>query len=534
MKLPGAARAGVQVERDLRVSMTDGVELLADLYRPEPVRPMPTVLVRTPYGRRGGYGLLYGLVFAQRGLQVLVQSVRGTFGSGGTFNPFDEREDGLATLSWIERQPWHEGKIGMAGASYLGLVQWAVAADPRDRLGALVPVVTASQFHGATYEGGLALESMAAWHTMVAVQEERLAGLRMLRRLARLRDAYDHLPLEELDERVVGRRIEHFRGALERTQADDPWWQSRDHTARLSQVTAPVLLIAGWHDIFTPWQLDDYVALRAAGCDVRLLVGPWTHVSRGLWAVSTRESIRFLRAQLLGDQRLLRHPRVRVHVGGVGEWRNLRDWPPPRAEPLRLHLHGNGRLAAARPQPSPPDTYVYDPADPTPALGGPVLLSRRPVLDNRRLESRSDVLVYTSEPLRRGLDAIGPVAAEIHFRSSLRRFDVFVRLCDVDRVGVSRNVCDALYRVTPALEPEADGVHQLAFALWPTAYRFRRGHRIRVQVSSGAHPRYARNQGTAEPLGSATELRTAAQEVHHDPEHPSAVILSVTSLVDMS
>jgi uncharacterized protein len=535
MKLPRAASEGVRVERDLRVPMPDGAELLADLYSPEATGPMPTVLVRTPYGRRGGYGLLYGLVYAQRGLQVLVQSTRGTFGSGGTFSPFDEREDGLATLSWIERQPWHEGKIGMAGASYLGLVQWALAAEAGDRLSALVPVVTASQFHGATYDGGLALESMASWHTMVTVQEERLAGLRMLGRLARLRDAYNHLPLAELDEKVLGRPSEHFRSALQRTAADDPYWQVRDHAATLSKVTAPVMLIAGWHDIFTPWQLADYVALRAAGCDVRLLVGPWTHISRGLWAVSTRESIRFLRAQLLDDQRLLRRPRVRVYVGGAGEWRDLRDWPPPRAQTLRLHLHAGGRLGARSPQPSAPDAYVYDPADPTPSLGGPVLLGRRPVVDNRRLEDRPDVLVYTAGPLRRGLEAIGPVMAEIHFRSNLQHFDVFVRVCDVDRLGVSRNVCDALCRVTPELQqPDEEGVHRVAFALWPTAHRFRRGHRIRVQVSSGAHPRYARNAGAGEPIGSATELRSAAQEVFHEPDHPSAVVLSVTSVVDMS
>ena len=127
MKLPAAADEGVRVDRDLRVPMRDGVELLADLYSPWGAGPMPTVLVRTPYGRRGAYGLLYGLVYAQRGLQVLVQSVRGTFGSGGEFAPFDERDDGLDTVAWIEDQPWHEGALGMAGASYLGLVQWAVA-----------------------------------------------------------------------------------------------------------------------------------------------------------------------------------------------------------------------------------------------------------------------------------------------------------------------------------------------------------------------------------------------------------------------
>ncbi|MEA2310947.1 MAG: uncharacterized protein QOE28_915 [Solirubrobacteraceae bacterium] len=528
MKLPAAAAEGVTVERDLRVPMRDGVELLADRYSPVDTGPMPTVLVRTPYGRRGAYGLLYGLVYAQRGLQVIVQSVRGTFGSGGEFAPFDERDDGLDTVGWIEAQPWHEGALGMAGASYLGLVQWAVAGAAGARMAAIVPTVTASQFHGATYGGGLALESLASWHTMVAVQERQLAGLQMVGRLAKLRGAYDHLPLGELDVEVLGESSPYFRQALERTGADDPYWETRDHAGGLAEVEASVLLIAGWHDLFAPWQLDDYVALRAAGRDVRLLVGPWTHISRELWAVSTRESIRFLRARLLGDERLLRGPRVRVHVGGSDEWRDLRDWPPPRAGELRLHLHPGGRLGAAEPEPSAPDAYRYDPADPTPAVGGPVLLARAPVVDNRPLERRPDVLVYTTPPLETAVEAIGPVRAEVFVRSTLAHFDVFVRVCDVDRLGVSRNVCDAMERVTPsAAERDEDGVLRVRFPLWPTAHRFQRGHRIRVQVSSGAHPRYARNPGTGEPLVSATTLVASRQEVFHEPGRPSAVTLTV-------
>ena len=528
MKLPRSRRDGVRVERDLRVPMDDGVVLRADRYAPREAGPMPTVLVRTPYGRGGPYGLLYGLVYAQRGLQVLVQSVRGTFGSGGEFSPFDERADGLATLRWIREQPWHEGKIGMAGASYLGHVQWAVARDAGSELGAIVPTVTASQFHGPTYGGGLALQTMASWHTMIAVQEQPLAGLQMVRTLNRLRDAYRHLPLGELDMKVLGRPSAHYRRALEATARDDPFWVTRDHAGTVADVEAPVLLIGGWYDIFTPWQLEDYAALRRAGRDVRLIVGPWTHVSRGLMAVSTRESIRFLRAHLLGDERLLRRPRVHLHVGGADEWRDYKDWPPPKSREWRLHLHAAGGLEPSDPQPSPPDRYRYDPEHPTPAFGGPVLLARKPVVDNRPLERRHDVLVYTTEPLGNGVEAIGPVHAEIFVRSSLEHFDVFVRVCDVDRLGVSRNVCDALERVTPEqVTRDADGVARVAFSLWPTAHRFRRGHRIRVQVSSGAHPRYARNPGTGEPFASATRLVAADQEVLHDPDHPSAVTLTV-------
>jgi putative CocE/NonD family hydrolase len=528
MKLPGAAPDGVRVARDLAVPMDDGVSLLADLYRPRRAGPMPTVLVRTPYGRAGAYGLLYGLVYAQQGLQVLVQSARGTFGSGGQFEPFDERADGLATLSWIQRQPWHDGKIGMAGASYLGLVQWAVAAAAGDVLGAISPTVTASQFHGASYDGGLALESVASWHMMIAVQEQQLAALRMLVRLLKLRTSYGHLPLGELDAAVLGRESELFRRALEQTGSESAFWRARDHTATLANVKAPALLIAGWHDLFTPWQLEDYVALRRAGRDVRLLVGPWTHTSPGLWAVSTRESIRWLRIHLLGDRRVPSPARVRVHVGGTGEWRELRDWPPPGGREWRLWLQPEHALAPRPPGPSAPDGYRYDPSEPTPAFGGPVLLARQPIVDNRKLEARDDVMVYTTARLPRGVDAIGPVEAEIFVRSSLPHFDVFVRVCDVDRFGVSRNVCDALARVEPGRFPSgSDGITCVRLSLWPTAHRFRRGHRIRVQVSSGAHPRYARNPGTGDSIATATRLVPADQEIFHEAEHPSSVSLAV-------
>src|SRR5205814_3594535 len=179
---------------------------------------------------------------------------------------------------------------------------------------------------------------------------------------------------------------------------------------------------------------------------------------------------------------------------GRDEWLRLEDWPPPGAEELRLHLYPEGRLGEEEPPASAPDAYRYDPSDPTPSLGGPVLLNSEPVVDNGPLEGRPDVLTYPTGALSEPIQAIGPVEAEIHVRSSLEHFDVFVRVCDVDRWGVSRNVCDAMQRVLPGQRPEdEDGVKRVTFNLWPTAHHFATGHRIRVQVSSGAHPRYARN-----------------------------------------
>jgi uncharacterized protein len=511
--------------------MPDGVVLLADRYAPRADPSRPTVLVRSPYGRRGVFGLLYGRLFAERGFQAVVQSVRGTFGSGGEFNPFDERADGLATIDWLEQQPWYEGHLGMTGSSYLGLTQWAVARDAGESLDALTPAVTASQFHSQAYGGGsIALATALSWVVIVAAQERRFATLRMLLGLRRLPPLLDSLPLAELDALTTGRPLGFYAEWLAHSAADDPYWVARDYSVGLDEVTAPVQLVGGWYDIFLPWMLEDHATLTAAGREPQLVVGPWTHTSPGLLRTSMGEALGWLRAHLLGDRRLLHEAAVRVFVGGAArEWRNLPAWPPPEARTVRLYLHGGGGLGPSGPQDSPPDRYRYDPASPTPSFGGPVLLERAPVVDNRPLEARPDVLTYTSEPLDTDLDVVGPVAVELHARSSLDYFDLFARVCDVHPSGLSLNVCDALERIGPggSSAQDADGVSRAGFPLWPTAHRFAAGHRLRLQVSSGAHPRYARNPGTGDDPGTASRLLPADQELFHDPAHPSALILSV-------
>jgi putative CocE/NonD family hydrolase len=526
--LPRPETRDLLVEHDLGVPMDDGVVLLADRYAPRADPRRPTVLVRSPYGRRGVFGLLYGRLFAERGLQAVVQSVRGTFGSGGEFNPFDERADGLATIAWLERQPWFEGHLGMTGSSYLGLTQWAVARDAGESLGALTPSVTASQFHSQAYGGGsIALATALSWVVIVAAQGRRFATLRMLLGLRRLPPLLDRLPLGELDAATTGRPLGFYAEWLSHSAADDPYWVARDYSLGVGEVRAPVQLVGGWYDIFLPWLLEDHAALVAAGRAPQLVVGPWTHTSPGLLEATMREALGWLRAHLLDDRRLASDAPVRVFVGGAARaWRELPAWPPPEARPLRLHLRGGGGLGPEAPDDSPPDRYRYDPASPTPSLGGPVLLERAPVVDNRPLEARADVLTYTSEPLEADLEVIGSVTVELHARSSLDHFDLFARVCDVDPSGLSLNVCDALSRVGPG-ERDADGVTRVEFPLWPTAHRFAAGHRIRLQVSSGAHPRYARNPGTGEDPATASRLLPADQELFHDPAHVSAVTLSV-------
>jgi putative CocE/NonD family hydrolase len=534
MRLPRAQTRDVVCERDLRVTMDDGAVLLADRWvaRTARHRGQPTVLVRSPYGRRQLFGLIFGRLLAERGLQVVIQSVRGTFGSDGDFSPFDERPDGLATLRWLREQPWHAGRIGMIGPSYLGLVQWAVAPEAGDDLAALAIQVSASQFHGPTYAGGsLSLETAASWLVLVAAQQRRLAPLSMIRSLRRLPVLFSELPLIGLDERATGTEVAWYREALTHPGRENAYWVTRDFATGVAKVGAQVQLIGGWYDIFLPWMLEDFAALQAAGRPAQLVIGPWTHTAPGLLAAGIRDGLGWLRAHLLDDDRLLRRSAVRVLVTGErtgGGWRELPSWPPPGTTERRLWLADRGELWQLEPAAEPVrgDHYRYDPADPTPSLGGPVLLAREPVIDNRPLEARPDVLTYTTTALPETLEAIGPVRVELWLRADSPYFDMFARVCDVDDAGASRNVCDALARVTPGqFDPSADGTRRVSFDLWPIGHRVAAGHRIRLQVSSGAHPRYARNPGTGEDLATGTTLQPVEIEVLHGGSHPSALVL---------
>jgi len=372
------------------------------------------------------------------------------------------------------------------------------------------------------------------WSTMMTRSAEHGPGLRSLlaqvwqsRRLAR---AYSHLPLGEADQVVIGRPSQHFQAILQYGPQDD-YWKSVDVSSRLAEVNAPAYLMGGWYDIFLAWQLRDYQALRAAGKQPYLLVGPWTHTDFSSGGVTVRESLAWLDTHVKGQPGRIREAPIRLYVMGENTWRDFADWPPP-ARSERWYLQPGGALAPSVAPASEPDHYRYDPADPTPAVGGNSLGARKHMgpRDNRTLEARSDVLVYTSAALEQDLEVIGPLTAELYVRSSLEYTDFFARVCVVEASGESINLCDGILRLAPgSVTPQPDGILRIAIEVWPTAYHFRRGQRIRVQVSSGAHPRFARNTGSGEPLATATKLCVAEQRVYHDPNHPSAILLPVVS-----
>jgi putative CocE/NonD family hydrolase len=534
-KLPPAHTHAVSVERDLAVPMADGAALLTDRWYPNSpgVNGLPIILVRSPYGRRQ-LGIV-GRIFAERGYQVVIQSCRGTFGSGGRWEPFrNERADGRTTLDWLTAQPWFSGAVGTWGGSYLGLTQWAVAAGAPEFVKAMSLSITASDFRDSvTYPGGsFALETTLSW--VYQLEHQELGFLRVLRAQVRgnkeLRSAFMTLPLADADRSAIDRHAEFFQHWLVHDATGDSWWEPTDFSQAMAEVP-PASLVAGWYDIFLPAQVADFEALRDARRGPRLTIGPWSHTSLAGGAAALRDALEWFDCHLRGDASRLRARPVRIYVMGARRWADVADWPPP-AKVQRWYLHRGGALSPSEPDDSGPDRYRYDPADPTPGVGGSSLSwKNNGPKDNRELEGRPDVLTYTSVALADALTVAGPVAAELHLRSSLEHTDFFVRLCDVAPNGRSTNLSDGIRRLCPGeIDKQPDGSFALTIAMWPTANEFRRGHRLRLQVSSGAHPVYARNPGSNEPLGSATTLLVANQEVFHDPQRPSALELPIASL----
>ncbi|WP_409496667.1 CocE/NonD family hydrolase [Amycolatopsis sp. cmx-11-12] len=536
--LSPATSRRVGVERGIAIPMPDGVVLRADRWFPDEAGGdrAPILLAMSPYGR-SDVKVPYGRLGAERGYQALIVSARGSFGSGGQWVPFrDAQADGAAVLDWLSEQPWFSGRVGTVGGSYLGFTQWAVAKEPPSWLQAMAPAVTTGNMQRMAYPsaGAFALESALTWLGGLEHQERPLpqAVMHAVHTMRGVRAAADRLPLFEVDLAMVGRQVPWFQDWLVHDTQDDHWWVEIDGS-RAVETTPPASMVAGWYDLFLAAQLDDFRRLKAAGRCVRLTVGPWTHNSPGNGAAGLRDTFDWMGEHLRGTRSARSaSSRVRVFVLGARCWVDLPDWPPT-AETTHWHLHPDGRLSTEPPPESAPDRYRYDPADPTPSVGGPSLnAATGGCKDNRRLEARPDVLTYTTGSLAEDLTVIGDVTAELYVRSSLEHTDFFVRLCDVAPSGRSSNLCDGIVRLTPkSVEKRGDGSLRVRVRLFPTANTFLRGHRIRLQVSSGAHPLYARNTGSGEPLGKATTLVAADQEVFHDPARASRIELPVVSAV---
>lgn len=540
----------VAVQPRIAIPASDGVTLLADHYMPMTDGPRPTLLIRSPYGRGFPWDALFGAAFAGQGFHVVIQSCRGTAGSGGTFEPYRHEEaDGQAAVAWLREQEWFNGALGTFGTSYLGYAQWALAADPPPELRAMAVLNGPCSPYPFFYPGGaLALENVLAGGVSMVAFERGPAGFaRAIWRLQRHhRQVERSLPLIDAYQPAFGGRNEFFEKWLTHPDAADPYWTELDLGRVLDSVTVPIALVGGWDDVVLDQTLAHYCTLAGRNHDVRLLIGPWSHTStfdKG-WPAVFPGVVRWLRAHLSGDPAGLTQQPVRVYVGGSGQWRDLPGWPPPQVR-ARPWFPGSGGTLSTQPPAQPgSSSFCYDPAEPTPSAGGQLLSRRAGAVDNRRLEARDDVLVFTSAPLTEPIEILGPVGVRLHVHASSPHFDTFARLCDVDARGRSRNVCDGLQRHQAAPgsgAPESSGAADstgahggestITVAMSSTAYRFAAGHRIRLQVSGGAHPRFARNTGTAEPPATATRLARVHIQILHDAEAPCVLSLpQVTSL----
>ena len=524
-------RNRVLLTRGLPVPMRDGVELIADHYAPAVSEPRPTLLIRSPYGRGFEYGLMMAQFYAERGYHVLLQSTRGTFGSGGDFFPVvHEAADGQDTVAWLRGQDWFDGRLGTLGPSYLGFVQWALAIEPPPELKTMVVHFAPHDMARLAYgRGPFQLMFLLIWSEMVANQEHIgmvRATARLVRAEQRLAPVLSTLPMESAADSIGGAGAPWFREWASGEDPDGPHWDPYRASAALQRVNVPTLLVGGFQDAFLDQTLEQYQALHARGVEVGLTVGPWTHLGMDL-SVIIPESLAWLDAHLAGEGPPPRRRPVRVWVGGHRQWRDLATWPPAGITDQVWHLRAGGRLRPSAPDSgqAPATSFRFDPADPTPSVGGRVLsVGRAGQQDNTRLEARPDVLTFTSVPLSQSVEVLGAPVAELRVSSDNPHIDLFARLCDVDRRGRSRNITDQIIRV-PAGTAAPGVARAVTITLDDTAHRFLPGHRIRLQVSAGAHPRYARNLGTGKPDGTGTTMAPATISIHHGADHASTLTL---------
>jgi putative CocE/NonD family hydrolase len=510
------------VHRDLRVPMRDGVELLAHHYVPETSAPAGTLLVRTPYGLKWPLTSIYGTLYASRGYHVILQSVRGTFGSGGEFEPIvNEAPDGHDTAAWLREQPWFTGSFATMGLSYLGFTQWALLADPPPELKTAIIAVGPHDFHDVTWgRGAFAVNDFLGWSNAMTHQEDpgRLRGIiRGLRSAEAVVTAAGTAPMGTAARELLGSGARWYESWLESPDADAPYWPPRRMTAALDRIEIPVLLLTGWQDVFLDQTLLQYRHLRDRGQTVAMTVGPWTHgqmTTRAAGLVG-RESLDWLAVHLGGQPRPARS-QVRAHVAGRG-WVELPDWPPPTSDHA-LYLAPDGDLSAAPPASAAAVSFTFDPADPTPTIGGRLLSPDGGYRDDSALAQRSDVAAFTGPPLSSDLTVLGAPVVELAHSCDNPHHDLWVRLSEVDAKGRSHNVSDGFQRFTAstgAARLELDDI----------AYRFRAGSRLRVLIGGGSFPRFARNLGTDEPAITGAAMVPATHTVTFGPD--SRLVLPV-------
>jgi uncharacterized protein len=549
----------VRIEFDQRVPMRDGITLSADVYKPlgrsgEPGR-FPVILTRTPYLKLSEGILMVANYFAERGYVFVAMDVRGRGDSEGKFIPyFNEGQDGYDAIEWCAEQPWSDGNVGTIGSSYPGVIQWLAALQQPPHLKAMVVRVAPSDPFVETPTGVPSPMSLCWLHFVSGRFNQMMEAVNW-------EGVYEHLPLVTMDERA-GRRIPHWKAEIEHAQLDD-FWQPVCYQHKFERVNVPALHISGWYDdeqIGTPLNfmgMQASAATAEARKGQRMLMGPWGHVVNkdsklgevdfGPQAlIDLRgEELRWFNRWLRGyssDVGLDDAP-VRIFVMGANSWRDEREWPLARTRWTPFYLHsggcansrfGDGTLTTLLPKADEhTDNYRYDPARPVPFITEPTSSQIGGPDDYSAIEHRDDVLVYITEPLAEDTEVTGPIQVDLYASSSAPDTDFMAKLLDVWPTGLRQRLCDGMVRARfrdgmdkPALI-EPGKIYHYAIDCWNTSQVFKAGHRIGLEISSSAFPKYDRNLNTSAPLGVTTEMEVAEQRIYHDAEHPSAVVLPV-------
>jgi putative CocE/NonD family hydrolase len=378
-------------------------------------------------------------------------------------------------------------------------------------------------------QGPLEFQNLLSWSDIVAHQERDhpvMGAVRVATTTRRLTPRFTTLPIDQAASTLGGDPVPFYVEWVDHESKDDPYWVPYRATEALQRVAVPVLLLGGWYDYFIDQTLRQYETLRARHVPTRLVIGPWTHLTVNQ-NLALGESLAWLDHHVAADGPAPPRAPVRIFVTGAGSWLDLSDWPGPHIEPEPWYLHSGGRLTAAPPKLDEGSSIIrYDPADPTPSVGGRVMALEGGVQDNTAVEARPDVLVFSTAPLEGPLEIRGRSEVTLHLAADSPHVDLFCRLCDVDPRGVSRNVADRILRRDP-MHPEPGRVETVSLPLDSAAHRFRAGHRIRLQVAAGAFPRYARNLGAGEPEATGRSMRVTHQTVYFDRSRPSRMTLPV-------
>jgi putative CocE/NonD family hydrolase len=514
------------------------------------------------------------------GFAVVIQDVRGRYSSDGDFYAFvNEIDDGYDSVEWVAGQPWCTGKVGMYGGSYVGATQWLAAKSKAPSLTAIAPGVTASDYHeGWSWQGGafelgfnlswaLGFLTVANWDNLA---RRLLLPPEQLERLIDSKDdltsAYKYLPMQDLPE-LKGNLANYYYDWLAHPEYDD-YWKRISIEESHSEITVPAFNFGGWYDTFLGGTLRNFMRMREMGATEesrhgqRLTIGPWIHSNMGSnvsgeYNFGTRSAaesldlfgqiLRYYDYWLKGEDNGVQDEKpVRIFVMGENVWRFEDEWPLRRAEEVRYYLHsqgkantlkGDGWLSPDSPNNEPPDVYVYNPIDPVPTRGGPlccdIAFQASGAYDQTAIEQRPDVLVYSTPPLEQPVEVTGPIKVTLWASSSARDTDFTAKLVDVCPCNGAQNLTDGIIRARyrdprqPASLIQPDQVYEYTIDLWATSNLFKKGHRIRLEISSSNFPRFDRNMNTGEPIGTDASFLSALQTVLHTSEYPSHVTLPI-------